>query len=249
MQRPDINELKNMDCHLHSRFSPDAKACGAGEPQEIADAVRNAGLSGFIVTDHLDVGHWDGYIIDFDKYFRDWERVRDDNPDLKIFIGLEVGYEKKFYAQTRQIVRDLPLEYVVNSVHYWDHAVPIPKNEPPFLSYLDAVERSLDVDYDITTVGHVGFLERYIEATLAYDDYRAVADRIIKAAVSRGVVFEENTNADLPPHQPRADFLRAYKAAGGTRPMLGSDAHTSDKIGRHFAEAEKFLDGIFGKAE
>ena len=238
-------DLNGLDCHIHSPFSPDARACGADQPQKIAEAVRAKGLCGFIVTDHVDVGHWDGYIIDFDKYFSAWNRVRDNNPDLTIYIGLEVGFEQKYAKKTERLIKDLPLEYVINSVHYWEHQVPIPRGEPPFLSYLNAIRQSLDVDYDFNTIGHIGFLERYINSTMLYDDYRGIMDDIIKAAVSRGIRIEENTNAPLPPHQPREDFLRAYKVAGGTKPALGSDAHTSEKIGQHFKEAKEFLDGIF----
>ncbi|MDE7107030.1 MAG: hypothetical protein K2O39_01770, partial [Clostridiales bacterium] len=58
----NTTDLTNIDCHIHSTFSPDASACGADVPQKIADAVRAMSLRGFIVTDHLDIGHWDGYI-------------------------------------------------------------------------------------------------------------------------------------------------------------------------------------------
>ena len=242
---PYDTDLNNMDCHLHSRFSPDAKDCGADEPQKIADIVRDKGLRGFIVTDHLDFGHWNGYIIDFDKYFAAWNKVRADNPDLTIYIGLEVGFEKRHERETAELIKDLPLEYVINSVHYWDHPVPIPQNEPQFLSYLQAIEQSLDASYDFNTIGHLGFLERYVSTAMLYSDYTEIMDRIIQKALARGVRFEENTNSVGAMRQPREQFLRAYKAAGGVRPMLGSDAHTSDKIGQHFKEATEFLDEIF----
>ncbi|MDE7165119.1 MAG: histidinol-phosphatase HisJ family protein [Clostridiales bacterium] len=241
---PNATDLSNMDCHIHSKFSPDANACGADEPQKIADTVRANGLRGFIITDHIDVGHWDGYIIDFDKYFSSWNRVRDDNPDLTIYIGLEVGYEQKYERETAKLVKDLPLEYVINSVHYYP--APTHADEPPFLSYLNAIRRSLDVDYEFSTIGHIGFLERYRNIAMNYETYRDILDDIIKVAVARGIRIEENTNGALPPHQPREEFLRAYKAAGGEiKPVLGSDAHISDKIGQHFKEASEWLNKIF----
>lgn len=235
-------DLTNMDCHLHSRFSPDAKGCGADEPQKIVDEVRAKGLRGFIVTDHLDLGHWDGYIIDFDKYFTAWNKVKCDNPDLTIYIGLEVGFEKNHEQETARLIKDLPLEYVINSVHYYPARA---ADEPRFLSYLSAVEQSLDASYDFNTVGHLGFLERYVNTAMLYSDYAEIMDRIIQKAIARGVRFEENTNSTGVMCQPREEFLRAYKAAGGVRPMLGSDAHTSDKIGQRFKEATEFLDEIF----
>ena len=243
---PNTTDLTNIDCHIHSAFSPDARSVGADEPQKIADAVRAKGLRGFIVTDHLDIGHWNGYIIDFNKYFDAWRRVQDDNPDLTIYIGLEVGFEQKHANETAKLVKNLPLEYVINSVHYWEHTVPAPDGVPPYLTYLQAIRQSLDADYEFNTIGHIGFLERYINTPMQYAEYKDILDDIIKTAVDRGVRIEENTNATLPPHQPREDFLRAYKAAGGVRPVLGSDAHTSDKIGQHFKEAAEFLNKIFG---
>ena len=59
--------------------------------------------------------------------------------------------------------------------------------------------------------------------------------------------IEENTNAGGEMRLPRADFLQAYKAAGGARPVIGSDAHVSSSIGQYFDKAEKFLTDIFGE--
>lgn len=235
-------ELDGIDCHVHSNFSPDSQS----SPQDIVSSARRKGLRGFIITDHLDVGHWDGYIIDFDKYFSVWERLRKENPDLKIIIGLEIGYERKYYKETRSIVSDLPLEYAVNSVHYWERSSAC-HDERTFLPYLEAIERSLDVDYEFSTVGHIGFLERYANAAMRYDEYGPIMDRIIKAAIARGVRLEENTNAFGEMRQPRADFLQAFKAAGGKRPVLSSDAHDSSDMARSFDRAKIFLNGIFGE--
>lgn len=247
-------DLTGMDCHVHSGFSPDAFKAGAGSPQEIADTVRERGLRGFIITDHLDIGHWPGCKpIDFDEYFTTWEKVRRDNPDLKIYIGLETGFETRYAEETARIVSDLPLEYVINSVHYF--------GEPgrdwfadgrvaAYTSYLNAVLDSLDAPYPFTTIGHLGFPERYApypptERAIDYETFKPLLDRIIEKAVAKNIRFELNTNAGGEMRLPREGFLRAYKAAGGKRPVLGSDAHVCDSIAQHFAAATAFLDGIF----
>ncbi len=258
-----VADLGNMDCHLHSRFSPDARGAGADAPEEIARVVRERGLRGFIVTDHIDVGHWLNYPpFDFDLYFETWERVRRDNPDLTIYIGLEVGFEEEHAEETAKLIKDLPLEYVINSIHYWKRDAVFDKNGnltgdewahgriAAYTKYLEAVIASLDAPYPFSTIGHLGFPERYApypvgEREMEYGLFKPLFDKIIEKAVARGVRFEENTNADGEMRLPRADFLRAYKAAGGVRPVLGSDAHVSASIGQHFDKAEKFLDGIF----
>ncbi len=245
-------DLSGMDCHMHSAFSPDAKGAGAKAPDEIAADVRRKGLRGFIVTDHLDVGHWNGYIIDFDEYFRAWNGVRKKNPDLTIYIGLEVGFEPDHARETYELIKDLPLEYVINSVHYWQRekdAYALGK-VAAYTEYIEAVLASLDAPYEFNTVGHFGFLERYApyppdEVPMDYATFKPLMDKIIRKAVDRGVRFEENTNAGGVMRLPRADFLTAYKNAGGVRPVLGSDAHTSDAIGQYFDVAEKFLDELF----
>lgn len=253
-----------MDCHLHSRFSPDANGAGAKSPDEIAADVRRKGLRGFIITDHLDVGHWGDYTIDFDEYFGAWNSVREKNPDLTIYIGLEVGFEPEYVQETYELIKDLPLEYVINSVHYWqdkttaaDGTVKYEFDEvwkkgklEAYTKYLKQVLASLDAPYDFNTVGHIGFPERYApyspdETPMRYAEFKPLMDEIIAKAVRRGVKFEQNTNAGGVMRLPRADFLTAYKRAGGVRPMLGSDAHTSDAIGQYFDIAQKFLDVIF----
>lgn len=252
MKLIDVNtDLNGIDCHVHSRFSPDARACGADEPQKIADTVRAKGLRGFIVTDHIDVGHWlEHQPLDFDKYFSVWNDVRNANPDLTIYIGLEVGFEKKHVKETNELIRDLPLEYVINSVHYYGNDVYARGKKHAYKTYLNAVLASLDAPYDFSTIGHLGFTERYApfpddERAIIFDEFAPVLNKIIRRAVERSVRFEENTNAGGEFRQPRADFLKAYKSAGGVRPVLGSDAHTSVDIGRYFDGAKNFLDKIF----
>ncbi len=251
-------ELSNIDCHVHSRFSPDANECGAKPAEQIAEEARRKGLRGFIVTDHLDIGHWHGNIIDFDDYFKTWETVRRNNPDLTIYIGLEAGFEPETAEETRAVISDLPLEYVICSVHYWQKSRAWKEKENRFWlgsdvayrEYLDAVIASLDCPYPFSTVGHLGFPERYApypesERAIAYDRFKDKFDIIIKKAIERGVRFEENTNSDGEFRLPRADFLRAYKAAGGVRPVLGSDAHMTESMAQNFSAAQKFLNEIF----
>ena len=85
-------DLRGMDCHMHSMFSPDSSQT----PEQLVAAVRKRGLRGFIITDHVDVGHWQGCKqINFDEYFRVWNKVRADNPDLTVYIGLEVGFDAR----------------------------------------------------------------------------------------------------------------------------------------------------------
>ena len=247
---PYETDLSGMDCHMHSRFSPDANQCGADEPQRIADAVRERGLRGFIVTDHIDVGHWLDYPpIDFDKYFTAWYKVKKANPDLTIYIGSEVGFEAHTAEQSYSIIKDLPFEYIINSVHYWHPNENFKTGKyNTYKAYLECIKASLDAPYEFSTIGHLGFPERYAprkDYTVDYQTFKPLMDEIIDKALARKVRFEENTNAGGEMRLPRADFLKAYRAKGGLKPMLGSDAHNSAAIGQHFAAAQKFLDEIF----
>lgn len=245
---PNDTDLRGMDCHVHSAFSPDSQQT----PEQIVAEVRKRGLHGFIITDHIDIGHWrECDIIDFDEYFRTWNEVRAANPDLKIYIGLEVGYDARFVARTHELIKDLPLEYIVNSVHYWqqDGDCFARDKTHAYTEYLQAIVHSFDAPYEFNTIGHLGFLERYAprdkDFSIEYSAYKPILDEIIKRAVERGVRFEENTNAGGEIRLPRADFLSAYKNAGGVRPVLSSDAHTPNAVAHHFDKANKFLDEIF----
>ncbi len=255
MKLIDYNvDLDGIDCHVHSAFSPDALRAGASTPREIAAAYKRRGIRGFIVTDHLDVGHW--HSVDpskFTEYFDEWNAVRDENPDLTIYIGMEVGFEKETAEKSAELISELPLEYVINSVHYWqshDGDDMSRGREYAYGKYLEAVSASLDAPYPFSTIGHLGFPERYApypadEIAMEYKTFKPIMDDIIKKAVRKRVRFEENTNGGGAMRLPRADFLRAYKKAGGARPVLGSDAHITENIAQYFDAANKFLDKIF----
>ncbi len=246
-------DLTNIDCHLHSIYSPDALRAGASAPSEIADACRKKNLRGFIITDHVDVGRW--HCIEpnrLSRYIDECLRVRDENPDLTIYIGMEVGFERETAQRTAELISDLPLEYVINSVHYYsDDGSGFERGrEYCYFKYLEAVLASLDAPYPFTAVGHLGMPERYApypkgKSEMTYKMFKPILDEIIKKAIEKRIRFEENTNGGDTFRLPRADFLRAYKKAGGVRPPLGSDAHVSENIARNFDKAEKFLNKIF----
>lgn len=244
-------DLSRMDCHLHSYFSPDSKQT----PEQIVAAVRANNLRGFIVTDHVDIGHMP-LTVDFDEYFKVWNAVRAANPDLTIYIGLEVGFDSRYADEIKKLIEPLPLEYVVNSIHYivdsdpYDHTNHYAMGrEKAYAEYIDAVIQSLDAPYDFNTIGHFGYIERYAPypktaTAMEYAMFKSAMDTVIKKAVARGVMFEENTSGgELC--LPRADFLREYKKAGGRPPVLSSDAHTPDCIAHDFAKADKFIKDIF----
>lgn len=251
---PNTTDLSGMDCHMHSLFSPDSHQT----PEQIVSGIKKRGLRGFIITDHIDVDRW-WRDLDFEEYFRVWNKVRAAHPELKIYIGLEVGFEPETAERTYRLIKDLPLEYVINSVHY----VTRPDNPyydsyaggriSAYTDYINAVIASLDAPWEFNTVGHFGFFERYApppkEAwVMDYQTFKPLMDEVIRKIVSRGARVEENTNGGSEFRLPRADFLRAYKAAGGMRPVISSDAHTPDMIANRFSEAEKFIDEIFNNA-
>lgn len=258
----ELEYTSGIDCHVHSVFSPDARRMGAGDPRELVDEAKRRGLRGFIVTDHIDVGHWlDSPPFDFERYFDTWNAIRDQNRELCIRIGLEVGFEAHTADATAKLIEKLPLEYVINSVHYWrvpskcdcDSINYYPDGKHAgYADYLRAISASLDAPYKFDVIGHLGFPERYSpfppdERAMNYSEFKDLFDEIIEKAVARGVRFEENTSGGGDVFfQPRAEFLRAYKSRGGARPVLGSDAHVKDKLGQRFDRAVQFLDEIFG---
>lgn len=246
---PNTTDFTGLDCHTHSIFSPDSSQT----PEALVAAVRKKGLRGFIITDHVDLDRW-GVDLDFNEYFRTWERVRKANPDLTIYIGLELGFEADTYKRAHKLIKDQPIEYLITSVHY----VPNAWYEydggriRSYNRYINAVLDSLDAPWDFNTVGHFGFFERYAphpqsEWVMDYQTFAPLMDKVIGKALARGALFEENTNGGEVFRLPRADFLTALKAAGGSRPVLASDAHYPDRIANRFDEAQIFLDEIFGK--
>lgn len=112
-----------VDYHIHTF------RCGhaVGTVSEYVAEARKKGLREFGIADHLPL-YWlpedrrdPGLAMpwsDLEVYIEEVQQAQRENPDLSIKLGLETDYVPGHEAELEKILRHLPLDYVLGSVHF-----------------------------------------------------------------------------------------------------------------------------------
>ncbi|GAB6181879.1 histidinol-phosphatase [Desulfotomaculum defluvii] len=114
-----------LDYHIHTF------RCGhaVGTVAEYVAEARRKGFLEFGFSEHLPL-YWipaeqrepDFALSDEELpiYIAEVQQVRKDNPDLSIKLGIEADFIPGYEQELKQILRLLPLDYVLGSVHFLD---------------------------------------------------------------------------------------------------------------------------------
>ena len=252
------------DSHIHTAFSTDSDT-----PME--DMIRQGiinNLSGITFTDHMDYGfpdtyEWncpDGYspfTFNLEQYIHYIQQFKDVYRDqIQIFCGVEIGLKEDVYEENVSLSQHPSLDYRIGSIHlvdnmdpyypeYWECNDEKRSLEKYFETTLINIEKLGDIQID--TFGHLDYIVRYAPSGYKLYSYRAFSDlidEILRQLIHREISLEVNTsgykNGGTMPN-PSEDILRRYKDLGGERISFGSDAHTPDRLSKHFTDAEKLV--------
>lgn len=236
-----------IDCHVHSHFSDDSSM----SPQEACSAAINIGLGGIILTDHVDLMHpiqENKIIFDFEKRKKVIEGLAQKyEGTFKILNGIEIGFQPQARAVSEEIIRKNSFDFVINSTHVVEsvsvcHSKFEEKisKESLIKRYLLAILQSVECFDDFDSVGHIGYICRYIpfqDKSFKYADYADILDSLLKLLIHKGKGLEVNTAGfkyNLDTTHPGFDVLTRYKELGGEIITLGSDAHSPHEIGQRF---------------
>ena len=237
------------DCHIHSDFSSDSRM-PAGTACDRAIAT---GLKGLAFTDHLDIDYPDtdeNFNIDFDHYIEFVKALsKQQKPQLKVAVGIEIGIQPHVIEQSLEIVRTHDFDYVLASVHILDGIDPYKKEYYRDKTRIEAYERYLkEILFmvrnfpDFDNVGHFEYITRYAgydDRSLRYKDHSDLFDELLQELIYKGKGFEVNTGSfrDKPGIRTceyDIAVLKRYKELGGEIASLGSDAHDTAYIGYKF---------------
>ena len=229
------------NCHTHTSFSHDGNAT----IEQLCSEAERCKLMGFAVTDHCDCEYSDDKemlrnlelsCLDAEKYKEAYKGK------LIISKGIEIGEAIFNPAFAEEIISKNNYDVILGSVH----AVRIRDFEMPFsvidfskLSdefidryvtqyFEDLLETARNTDYDILC--HLTVVLRYVvykyKRKVDLKKYYPVISEILKAVIERGKTLEINTAGLNDGYfMPEKDVLMTYKALGGKRVALGSDAH------------------------
>ena len=244
------------DYHMHSRVSFDGHDSG----QAMVMAAERAGLREICFTDHMDYvrgAQEQPMIFTEEDYSREYDHLH--STQVKIRRGMEYGLYPDNQAQMARDIARRDYDFVLGSVHfvddldvyftpYWEGKTVFQAQRQYFQGMLACVRAG--GDYDV--LAHMTYLHKGkgspVHTPLAYADHAESIDEILRTLAAQGQGLEMNTSGvdRCGGYLPTADYFRRFRELGGQIVTVGSDAHTSDRIGQYTREACQVLKEIFG---
>ena len=244
------------DYHMHTTVSYD----GHGLPQEMADAAVAAGLKEICFTDHLDydpLGKMGVLAFDTEVYNAEYDHL--EVPGLTIRRGMEFGMDMGNREQFREDLKRRPFDFVLGSIHFVDdldvYFEEFWAGKSVFQAerrYLEATLQCVQFHEDYDVLAHLTYIAKTRchpnPRSVPYAAHRELIDEILRTVAAKGKGLEMNTSGvdRCGGYLPTPDILRRFKELGGEIVTIGSDAHTSSRVGQYSFDACEILKDIFG---
>lgn len=232
------------DCHNHSACSPD------GKDPVAAMCVRagELGLYAYTLTDHCECQKYEErYRARVEDAWTQMGQVT--APEgVRFFRGIELGQPNQDRESAARALEGRAYDFVIGSIHnirdYEDFF---------FLDYTKASEGYIDsllATYweellemiawgGFDTLGHLTYPLRYIQGDhgIAVDlgKHREAIDQVFRALIKAGKALEVNTSGlrqKIGCTLPDLPLLKRYRELGGRLVTLGSDAHSTEDLGK-----------------
>ena len=239
------------DAHVHTPLCKHA----VGRPAEYVEAAKKAGLRGIVFTDHSPMPRWFDpesrmELEELPFYLAAIERVREENPDFYVGIGLEADFHPGTERFVEHVLKQYPFDYVIGSVHFigaWgfdhpDHVEEFSWRDlrELYREYFALVERAAKSGL-FHAIGHLDLPKKY--GHVPEGGYLDLAEGALRAIADAGLALDVNTAGWRKPvgelYPSPALLARAREL--GIPAVLGSDAHAPGEVGHRFAEAARLL--------
>ena len=232
-----------LDSHLHTDLSPDSNV-----PIDVYAALAvERGIAELAITDHVDFAPRDPAY----EYasFADRERTVRDAAErwapqgVAIRFGAELTFNTSWESDLREHLAHHRYDFSIGSVHDWPGSPYVRSGVAgwvaghsldevmaPYVEQVVAAARSGLFD----TIGHLDVVKRYLDPYVTPAALAARPDILepaLRALVESGTSLEMNTSGLRHPvgeTYPSAATVERYRALGGRRVTIGSDAHRAD---------------------
>ena len=243
--------MRKIDYHMHTRFSADSEA----DPREHVLKAIDMGLDEICFTDHQDFYYPHmSFDVDVDAYLKEMNLIKEEYKDkISIKIGIEVGLDLNYVNEINDFVNSHDFDYVIGSIHairntefiekaeFFDGKSKEEAHRDFFLNTLECV-KTFDC---FNCLGHLDYIVRYgpyEDKTVNHELYQDIIDEIFKTLISKNKGIEVNTSGyrDLKTCGfPNFEQVERYYELGGRIVTIGTDSHTSDRVGEHVEEVVK----------
>ena len=231
------------DYHIHTLYSD-----GSDWPEAYLPHAVKAGLSEIGFSDHLtltdDQKEWSMDPALLGEYCERITEMRKSSEGVIIRIGLEVDYFPGKEELIHNTIKDLPLDYVIGSVHYLaDKAIDLSPEyyekrdiDAIFDSYFRTIGKAASTSlFDFIAHPDLVRMFRYHTSHDPSPLYR----RLAKSLKRYNTGFEINTNGmnkPLSDFYPDRRFLHIFNEEK-VSVCVNSDAHKPSRVAQYFDEA------------
>jgi histidinol-phosphatase (PHP family) len=246
-----------LDAHLHTDLSADADV-----PVDVYAALaRGRGVAEIAITDHIDFDARDpnfrlGEHARRERIVREAAERWDGRPHIR--FGAEVTYERRLEPAIREYLAAHAYDYTIGSIHLAERNPLYGPKAAAFVAgrthravsgwYWDEAEAAVRSGL-FDTLGHLDVVKRWLAPWLGPFAYAAHADlyeRVLVALVDTGVALEVNSSGlrqeAAEPYPPR-EAVDRFAELGGSRVVVGSDAHRADAFAFALADAYELIAG------
>ena len=244
------------DFHIHSSLSFDSDT----PARDIAKAAACAGLREICFTDH-----WDYFprptdthsLFSLEEYSKTYDSLAVDG--LTVRKGVEMGLNEWNMKDCEKLLEQRHFDFVIGSIHFANGFDPYDKEywegrsaEQAYMSYLEQTYECVKLHNNFDVLGHLTYVSKSpnnpFRSPLEYNDYREIADEIMRVLVKNGKGMEVNTSGiDRGVGLlPSLDYIRRFKELGGEIITVGSDAHDTARVGQYCNDVIGQLKDIFG---
>ncbi len=239
------------DLHVHTLYSKDSREI----PEKYVELAISRRLSYLGFSDHIDLDPTDkdfGY-YSYQQAYESFRSISDSYSDkVNLLFGLEVTYQNFLESEIKRSIENKPYDYLIGSVHRVEgYTVSGPHGtqffdgkteEEAYTVYFDELERMVEMRF-FDIVGHFDVIKRYgvrFYGPFRAEKYMEKIQRILEKVIQSGMVLEINSSGyrhELKEPYPSYEILSAYRELGGTKLVLGSDAHSTKHLGAFMRKA------------
>ncbi|MEQ8197287.1 MAG: histidinol-phosphatase HisJ family protein [Clostridiaceae bacterium] len=240
------------DYHIHSKFSFDSKE----SIKNIYSRAVEAGLNEICMTEHFSLDEEDSSwgFLDFSKYEEEIYKYQSKKMNnIKVKVGLEIGEGHLQIEPINKYLKKKDIDFIIGSLHNIN-GLGLRRNilkysiDKVYEDYFRELYILADkAEYDV--IGHLDLIQRY-----AWDQYGKyeinryidLIESILKKVIERGKGIEINTSIlkQRDDFMPKIDIVKRYKELGGEIITVGSDSHSSDRLGEGISLSYEFLRDI-----
>ncbi len=241
------------DTHLHSTVSHD----GRSTVTEYIAKAKEIGVDELIFTEHWD--DYDGIItklstLDVENY-RNRFLAEKEKTDFPIRFGIEIGLQPHSADKIKAFVPAYDFDFIIGSSHITrrlDMAYD-PKffagktRREAYLQYFEEMLENVTMYDEFDVYGHLDYVVRYggyAQKQIAYAEFADIMDEIFRVLIKKDKGIEINTSGlryGIGATHPSLEFLKRFHELGGKIVTIGSDAHKTEDLASHFADAVEIL--------